>query len=221
MSDSAREGILQRDKETLAIVPKIPMGLLSPEMLEKIAQTAKKYNIPVLKITSAQRIALVGIKKEDVEKVWHELEMEIGFPVGACLHYVQACPGTEACRLAQRNSLAMAQTLDELLSQMEIPAKTKVGISGCPLSCGEGFVRDIGLFGKKDAGWTVIIGGNSGKNARIGDVLAEDLSDEDTVALIKKLADYYTANAKGRERMYRFVPRIGIETIRDAIGVVN
>lgn len=221
MADSAREGILQRDKETYAIVPKIPMGMLTPQILEKIASVAKKYNIPALKITSAQRIALVGIKKEDVENVWEDLGMEVGYPVGACLHYVQSCPGTEVCRLGQRDSLHMAQKLDELLSQMNIPAKTKVGVSGCPLNCGEGFVRDIGLFGKKETGWTVIIGGNSGRNTRIGDVLAEDLSEEKTIDLINRFAQFYIANAKGRERLYRFVPRIGIEEIKKELGLVH
>src|SRR5690554_1586096 len=111
MADTARGGILQRDKETYAIVPKISMGLLTPEILEKIASTAKKYNVPIIKITSAQRIALVGIKEDEVEKVWKDLELEVGYPVGACLHYVQSCPGTTTCRLAQRNSLEMAQKL--------------------------------------------------------------------------------------------------------------
>lgn len=220
MADTGREGILQRDKETYAIVPKIPQGILTPEILEKIASVAKKYNIPVVKITSAQRIVLVGIKKEDIEKVWEDLGLEVGYPVGACLHYVQSCPGTEACRLAQRNSLVMAQKLDELLSQMNIPAKTKVGVSGCPLNCGEGFVRDIGLFGKKDTGWTLIIGGNSGLNTRIGDILAQDLSDDEAFDLVKRLAEFYSTNAKNRERLYRFVPRIGIAEIKKALGLL-
>lgn len=218
MTDTARGGILQRDKETYAIVPKVSMGLLTPEYMEGIAKTARKYNIPVIKITSAQRIALVGIKKEDIENVWHDLNMEVGYPVGACLHYVQSCPGTEACRLAQNNSLTMAQKLDELLGNMDLPAKTKVGVSGCPLNCGEGFVRDIGLFGKK-TGWTVIIGGNSGLNARVGDVLAENLSEEEALNLVKKFAEFYIANAKNRERLYRFVPRIGIAEIKRELNL--
>jgi len=219
MADMAREGILQRDKETYAIVPKTPMGILNPETLEKVAEVAKKYNIPIVKITSAQRLALVGIKKDDIEKVWEDLGLEVGYPVGACLHYVQSCPGTEVCRLGQRDSLAMAQKLDDLLSNTSLPAKTKVGVSGCPLNCGEGFVRDIGLFGKKDSGWTIIVGGNSGLNARIGNVLAEKLSDEDAFELIKRFAEFYNANAKGRERLYRFVPRIGIEEIQKELNI--
>jgi NAD(P)H-nitrite reductase large subunit len=110
----------------------------------------------------------------------------------------------------------MAQQLDELMQNIDFPAKVKIGVSGCPLNCGEGFVRDIGLFGKKD-GWTVIIGGNSGLNARRGDVLAENLSDEEALNIIKKFAEYYNSNTNTKERLYRFVPRVGLEEIKKAI----
>lgn len=219
MVDTARRGILQRDKETYAIVPKIPMGIITPENLDKISFVAKKYNIPILKITSGQRIALVGIKPEDVENIWNDLGMEVGHPVGDCIHFVQACPGTEVCRLGQRDSLTMGQKIDQLLSNMDIPAKTKVGVSGCPLSCGEGHVKDIGLFGKRDKGWTILIGGNSGLNACVGEILAADLSDEEALELLEKFATYYKENAKKKERLYRMVKRLGIDTIKQNLGL--
>ena len=61
--------ILQRDKETYAIVPRTPVGLVTPDDLEALAGVARKYNIPVIKITSGQRFALVGLKKEDVDNI--------------------------------------------------------------------------------------------------------------------------------------------------------
>ena len=42
---------IQRDKETYAIVPKTPLGLIAPELMETIADVAIKYNIPIIKIT--------------------------------------------------------------------------------------------------------------------------------------------------------------------------
>lgn len=221
INDSARGGIVQKDKNTVAIVPKLPAGILTPEILEKLAQVTRKYHIPVVKITSAQRIALVGIQPDDVEAVWQDLGLEVGYPVGDAIHYIQTCPGTETCRLGQRDSLDMAQRLDDAIAPLTIPAKTKIGISGCPLSCGEGAVRDIGLFGKKATGWTVTIGGNSGLNARIGETLAKDLDEDAAVSLVVRLLQYYQANAKGKERMYRFVPRVGLDVIKEALGITE
>ena len=55
--------VLQRDKETYAVVPHMPGGLVTPAALRKIADVAEKYNAAALKITSAQRLAIVGLKE--------------------------------------------------------------------------------------------------------------------------------------------------------------
>lgn len=218
MSKEPRGAILQRDKKTYAIVPRIPMGVLTPEILEKLAQVARKYNVRIVKITSGQRIALVGIKPEDVENVWNDLGMEVGPAEGLCVHYVQACPGTETCKFGQRDSLGLAAKIEKIYVGKEgyLSAKTKLGISGCRLCCAESYLRDIGAFAAPE-GWTVIVGGNSGGRPRIGDVIAEKLSDDEALALIEKCLDYYSKNARPRERMPRFIQRIGIEEFRKAV----
>jgi len=142
--------ILQRDKETYAIVPRTPVGLVTPDDLEALAAVARKYNIPVIKITSGQRFALVGLKKEDVDSIWQELGMDVGKATELCLHYVQACPGTAVCKFGVQDSLGLGTEIESFFTEMELPAKVKIGISGCPFCCGESFVRDIGIFGKKN-----------------------------------------------------------------------
>jgi len=59
---------------------------------------ARRYNIPVIKMTSGQRMVLVGIKEEDAEAIWNELGMTVGQATAPCVHYVQACPGTAVCK---------------------------------------------------------------------------------------------------------------------------
>ncbi len=216
MADEPRGAILQRDKETYAIVPRTPMGLITPDILENIAKVARKHEIPIIKITSAQRLALVGMKPEIVDEVWQELGLEVGPAVGLCVHYVQACPGTTVCRFGMQDSLGLAGELEKMFVGMEMPAKTKIGISGCPMNCSEGYVKDFGAFGKK-SGWTVIFGGNSGARPRIGDVIAENISSEEVVALAKKCFEYYAANANNKERTARFIERIGIEEFKKAV----
>ncbi|MEW5952488.1 MAG: NAD(P)/FAD-dependent oxidoreductase [Bacillota bacterium] len=213
MSDVPRGAILQRDKETYAIVPKTLMGLVTPDILENIAHVARKHQIPIIKITSAQRFALVGIKPETVEDVWNDLNMEQGKAVELCLHYVQACPGTAVCRFGVQNSLGLGQKLDQLLGHMEMPAKAKIGISGCPMCCGESYVRDLGIMGKK-SGWTLIFGGNAGARPRVGDVIAEGLTDEQALDLTQKCFDYYIAEGKKKERASKFIERIGLEEFK-------
>ncbi|HBE45053.1 MAG TPA: sulfite reductase, assimilatory-type [Deltaproteobacteria bacterium] len=216
MPEELKGAFIQRDKQTYAIVPRTLMGLVTPDILERIAQVARKHQIPIIKITSAQRMALVGIKPESVNQIWEELGMGIGPAVEICVHYVQACPGTTVCRFGVQDSLDLGGKLEELFVGMELPAKAKIGISGCPMNCGEGYVRDFGAFGKK-SGWTVMFGGNSGGKPRIGDIIAENLSTEEVIELAKKCFDYYRKNAKQKERTARFIERVGIEEFKKAV----
>jgi NAD(P)H-nitrite reductase large subunit len=208
--------ILQRDKETYAIVPRTPVGLLTPDDLEALAGVARQYNIPVIKITSGQRFALVGLKKEDVDSVWQELNMDVGKATELCLHYVQACPGTAVCKFGVQDSLGLGTEIEAFFTEMELPAKVKIGISGCPFCCGESFVRDIGILGKKN-GWTFIVGGSSARRPRIGDILTENLSKKEVIDLTRRTLEYYRDKSKKKQRMARFIDRIGIENFKDAI----
>ena len=216
MSEALDGAILQRDKETYAIVPRTPVGMLTPEILENIARVARKFEIPVIKITSGQRIVLVGLKKEDVDAAWQELNLDVGRATELCLHYVQACPGTAVCRYGMRDSLGVGTRIEETLAGMELPAKLKIGVSGCPMSCGESQVRDIGLVGSKK-GWTLYFGGNAGSRVRAGDKLAGELDDDAAIAMVVRLAEFYRDNGKKRERTARFVERLGVEAVREAV----
>ena len=217
MSDiNPRGAILQRDKKTYAIVPRTPAGLVSSEILAAISSVVRKYNIPITKITSGQRLALIGLRREEVDKVWQDLKMEIGPAVELCVHYVQACPGTEVCKFGVRDSLGLGLKLEKLYVGMDLPAKVKIGVSGCPFCCAESYVRDIGLIGKKK-GWIVTFGGNSGGRPRIGDVIAEDVSDVETAALVRRCLEYYRDNVDKKLRTARFVEKTGIDTIKQAL----
>jgi NAD(P)H-nitrite reductase large subunit len=216
MPEIPEGAIRQRDKRTYALVPRMPVGVVTPEMLESIARVARKYGAPAVKITSGQRIALVGIEPEKVMDAWNELNAEVGPAQEPCVHYVQACPGNDWCRYGLQDSLGLGMRLEKLFVGMQLPAKAKMGVSGCHFNCSEGWVRDFGAFGKKK-GWTLVVGGNSGRKPRIGDMIAEDIDDDSVVALARKYLEFYAANGKNKERTHRFVARVGIEEVRKAL----
>lgn len=217
-NDNIPGAILQRDKKSFAIVPKSPTGIITPEELDKISAVAKKYDIPAIKITSGQRIALVGIEEDDLDDIWSELDMPKGKvkPTEKSLHYVQACPGIAACKYGAQDAIGMGQEMDRVFADRILPAKVKIGISGCSFSCGESMVRDIGLLGKK-SGWSLVIGGNAARRPRIGDIVAERLSKEEVITLAERYLDFYCLHGKDKERSARFCERLGIERIQQAI----
>ncbi|WP_147819373.1 NAD(P)/FAD-dependent oxidoreductase [Salidesulfovibrio onnuriiensis] len=210
--------ILQRDKKTYAIVPRTPVGIVTPRQLRALAAVVERYEVPVVKITSGQRMTLVGMEEDAIPKIWADLEMEIGRATELCLHYVQACPGNQVCKFGLRDSLGFGMELEEEFLGMDLPAKVKIGVSGCPLCCGESRVRDLGLIGKK-SGWTVVMGGNAGNRVREADVIAEDLTREEAKALVRRLMEFYRENGNKRERTAKFMDRVGLDTVKAGVGL--
>lgn len=215
-SETPRGAILQRDGETWAIVPRTPVGIITPEVLDALNTVVRKYAIPIVKITSGQRIALVGVKAEEVESIWKDLGTLAGQAVELCVHFVQACPGTSVCKFGVQDSLGLGLELEKLYVGMELPAKVKMGVSGCPFCCASSLVRDLGVIGKK-TGYSVAFGGHPGGKPRIADLVAEDLDAAQVVDLVRKLLEHYRDNAKKKERCARFVERVGIEAIKAAV----
>jgi len=218
LNDGEKGVVIQRDRKTYAVGPHIPCGVVTPEVLRKIADVAEKYQCQALKITSAARIALVGIEEKDVDAVWTDLGMEPAKMVGICVRSVKACPGTSFCKRGQQDSLGVGMLLNEKYHGLEVPGKMKMGVSGCPNQCAETSFKDIGLVGTPK-GWRVLVGGNGGTKARIADLLAQGRSTEEALELIDKILDYYRDNAKPKERMGRMIDRLGLEAMQGALGL--
>jgi len=216
LKDGEKGVILQRDKKTYAVAPHFTCGVITPADLRKLADVAEKYNCAAVKITSAARIALVGIAEDDVDKVWNDLGVAPGHAVGLCVRSVKACPGTTFCRLGQQDSLGMGTKLDEIYHGMELPSKTKIGVSGCNNQCAETCIKDIGLVGKK-GGWTLMVGGIGTGRPRLSQMLAENLTDDEALALIDKVVSFYKENAKKLERIGKLLDRIGIDAMKTAV----
>ena len=207
--------ILQRDKETFAIAPHIPGGIIDPAGLRRIADVAEKYNAKVLKITSAQRIAIVGIDPKDIDAAWNDLGMKAGAAIGLCVRSIKICPGTTFCKRGQQDSVGVGLKLDQIYHGMQLPWKFKIGVSGCANSCAEPAVKDIGLIGMSK-GWKLLVGGSSGVKPRLGLVLAENLSDEAVLALIDKIIQYYKDHAK-KQRLGEFIEEISFDKFKQDI----
>jgi NAD(P)H-nitrite reductase large subunit len=209
--------VLQRDKKTYAVAPHIPGGIIfDVNVLRKIADVAEKYGAQALKLTSAQRIAIVGIEEDKIDEVWEALGMDKGHAVGLCVRSVKICPATHFCKRAQQDAVSIGLELDKKYHGMQLPSKFKMGVSGCLNSCSESAVKDLGLIGTPK-GFTVLIGGNAGVRARIADVLQENVPAESVLELVDKVVLYYKENGKNYERMGNMIQRLGLEKVKQDI----
>ncbi|WP_298039906.1 NAD(P)/FAD-dependent oxidoreductase [uncultured Desulfuromonas sp.] len=205
--------IVQRDKETYAIAPHIPGGLTEPAQLRRIADVAERFGAQALKLTSAQRIAIVGLPEEKLDQIWEELGEKPGAAIGMCVRSVKICPGTTFCKRGQQNSVEVGLELDRKYHGMELPWKFKMGVSGCPNDCGEVCIKDVGLIGSPK-GWNVMVGGNGGGRPRLSFKLMEHVpSDEEALKVVDHIVTWFKAKDR-RCRLGKFVEEMGIEAFK-------
>lgn len=207
--------ILQRDRQTYGIAPHIPGGFTDTATLRKICDVADKYALDI-KITSAQRIAMFGIKEEDLDAVWADLAETPGAAIGLCVRSIKICPGTQQCKRAVLDSASLGLKLDKIYHAMELPNKMKMGVSGCLLSCSESGVKDIGIVGH-NKGWRIFVGGNAGPRPRLGDMLVDNVqTEEEVLEIVAKVVEVYK-NDPQQGRLGKLVEQMGIEAFRVAV----
>lgn len=209
--------IPQRDGQTYAVAPHIPCGLLTPDLLRRVADVAEKYQVKVIKITGATRLAFIGLKEEDIEGVWEDLKLDKGAAVGLCIRSIRTCPGNTYCKIGQQDALGLGLKLDAAYHGRQLPGKFKMAVSGCHLSCSESWVRDIGLIGRKD-GWALVIGGNVGASPRIAQEIADKLDDEGAMVAVEKVIEVYIREAQKGERLGKMIDRVGLEPFKAALA---
>src|SRR5512138_1642263 len=119
---------LQQDKETYAIAPHIPGGITDTATLRKICDVADKYRVQAIKLTSAQRIALIGVREEELDNIWADLAEPQGAAIGLCVRSVKICPGTSYCKRGVQDSVSLGLKLDAIYHAMNLPNKLKMGV---------------------------------------------------------------------------------------------
>lgn len=204
---------IQKDG-TYSVVPRIYGGVTSADELKRIADAAVKYKVPMVKFTGGQRIDLLGVKKDDLPKMWQDLGMPSGHAYTKSFRTCKSCVGTDFCRYGVGDSIALAQKLERRFQGVESPHKMKLATAGCPRNCSEAYVKDIGAVAIEGGQWEIYIGGAAGGSIRKGDLLCTVDSHEDVMKLTGRFMQYYREHGKYLERTYHFLERIGIEQIR-------
>ena len=204
---------IQRDG-TFSVVPQILGGVTTPAQLRTIADVAEKYGLETIKITGGQRLDLLGVRKEDLPKVWADLGMPSGYAYGKSMRTVKTCVGTDYCRFGLGDSTALGIAIERRFQGIEAPAKLKMAVVGCPRNCAEAYVKDVGVVAVGEDRWEVWVGGAAGASVRKGDLLATVSSPEEVLTLIGRFVQLYREWGNWLERTYDFVPRLGVERLQ-------
>ncbi len=203
---------IQRDG-TYSVVPRMYGGVTTPDELLRIAEVAKRYDVPMVKVTGGQRIDLLGVKKEDLPAVWEELDMPSGFAYAKAVRTVKTCVGSTFCRFGTRDSIGLGIRIERTFENLWTPAKVKMAVNGCPRNCAESLIKDVGLIAV-DKAWEIYVGGNGGVHVRTGDLLATVEDDDEAIEIIAAFLQLYREQGDYNQRTSAWVEKMGIEWVR-------
>lgn len=206
---------IQKDG-TYSVIPRIYGGVTSPAELKKIATVAEKYDVPLVKFTGGQRLDLFGVKKEDLPKIWEELDMPSGHGYGKALRTVKTCVGSTFCRFGTQDAIGMGIRMEKAFERISTPAKVKFAVSGCPRNCAEATVKDLGVVAI-DGGWEIYVGGNAGVKVRASEFLCTVKTEDEVIEWTAAYLQYYRENANWNERTANWIERVGLASVVKAL----
>jgi sulfite reductase (ferredoxin) len=199
-------------------------GRLNPQELHKLASLSEEYGDGQLRATIGQNIVLVNIPNEKVQKVVEEITA-LGLQVEPTMFFrgAVACTGTEFCKLAISETKAfnkwLVAELEERLPSFD--QQFRLHVTGCTNSCGQSWIADIGLEGKKikkdgklvDA-FYFCVGGALGEYAGIARQIGYRAAAEDCPEAIERLLRGYLAARTEGESIRSYFRRTSDDDLR-------
>ncbi|ROH87173.1 NAD(P)/FAD-dependent oxidoreductase [Pseudomethylobacillus aquaticus] len=206
---------IQKDG-TYSVIPRMYGGVTSPDQLRKIADVADKYAVPMVKVTGGQRIDLLGISRENLPKVWADLDMPSGYAYGKSIRTVKTCVGSEFCRFGTQNSTQLGIDIEKAFDHMWAPHKVKFAVSGCPRNCAESGIKDVGIIGV-DSGWEIYVGGNGGIKTEVAQFLCKVKTAEEVIEYSGAFIQIYREEARYLDRTVHWIERVGLDSVKQRI----
>jgi sulfite reductase (ferredoxin) len=203
-------------------------GRITPQQLRSAADLADRYADGQVRTTTMQNLLIVNVPQRDAATVAHELEVA-ALPVQASVFArgTVACTGSEFCKLALTETKGFARWLTQELEERlpDFEEQLRLNITGCPNSCGQHWIADIGIEGKKikvdgrmvDA-YYFCIGGGVGQFASIARPVGYRCAASDVPDAIERLLAEFNERRGPGENLRRFLARHSNEEIRSILA---
>jgi len=214
----------QRQNGLVYVGASVLRGRITPQQLRTAADLADRYADGHIRTTTMQNLLIVNVPQRHAAAVAHELEVA-ALPVQASVFArgTVACTGSEFCKLALTETKGFARWLTHELEERlpDFQEQLRLNITGCPNSCGQHWIADIGIEGKKikldgrmvDA-YYFCIGGSVGQFASIARPVGYRCAASDVPDAIERLLAGFEERRESGENLRRFLARHSNEDIR-------
>ena len=199
----------------------------------RFVRWARTYGNGEIMLTNRQNLELRYVKDSNVQSLLEEIR-EAGYPTEGHEHLpdMVACVGTTQCNLAVSDTPNTYRALyAELASDKalwEEVGSLRIHMNGCPNSCAQHWIADIGLRGMREQeeegsseGFGIFIGGKLSGGGHIAEHLC-DVSSEQMVSVIRQLLEFYVENRKNKKQKFGdFVREIGAKSLIQKLGPIS
>ncbi len=214
----------------------VPVGRLNSRELIELARVSKKYGNGELRTCTTQNIIIPNIPHKKIDEMLKEEILKTFSPQPkSFIGYAVSCTGSEYCNFALVETKAKIKEIAAYLDdQIELDVPVRMSAVGCPSSCGQRHIADIGLQGSKlktkESGmveaFEVYVGGTLERDeACFNQKLIGRIPVSRIQEVLKDLLLFFKEEKNTGESFYYFVQRVGIEAVQEkldeALFVVN
>ena len=215
----------QRQAGYAAVIVRVNQGNLTGDQFRGIARIASTAGDGTVRVTIEQNLLLTFIPLGRLAQVYAALgEIGLGDSGAREIDDVVTCPGAYSCNLALTKTMNLGAALSEVAREYDDPLVKRLAIkaSGCPNSCGQHWIGDIGFYGnaRKIEGrevpyYQMLLGGGFDDEGVVRFGLAiQSVPARLAPQALKRVLDHYIAHREPGETFRQYVLRHKVETFR-------
>ncbi|MGA9670729.1 MAG: NirA family protein [Terracidiphilus sp.] len=209
----------QRQSDLHYIGISVPVGRLPAQQMHALAEVAERFGSSELRLTVWQNLLIPNIPTGHLEQALAAVRVAgLHHTAGTVLSGTVACTGNRGCRYAASDTKTHAVELADLLdSRFKIEQPVNLHVTGCPHSCAQHYIGDIGLLGTKVAGeegYQVFLGGGSDQDQGLARELMAAIPYSKLPPIMERLFTAYMERRNVSETFLEFSRRHGIAELR-------
>lgn len=220
----------QKQQGFSSVEVKVSRGDLKPEQFRGLANIMREYCGGYARTTVGQNIVLRWVRDESLYEVYRALrELDLADLGAQTITDVVSCPGTDSCKLGITSSMGLNRAIQEKVEVMDItdPLTKKIHIkmSGCPNSCGQHHIANIGFHGaamkvgpQQLPAYHMFIGGNyDNGDLRMATQLKVRLPAKRAPEAVERVVQLYERERVAGETFNAYFDRVGSDPFEKAI----
>lgn len=195
----------------------LPAGQITPQQMTTVAELSENYGSGDVRLTVWQNLVIPNIPAQDLDTVIKAiLRAGLDYRQSHVTSGIIACTGNQFCKFSSTDTKGHAVQLGKYLEKrVQLDQPINIHFTGCPHSCAQHYMGDIGLLGCKTRdgaeAYHVLVGGGFGTNKACGRQIFQAMAVDELYSSVERILKMYLAHRLGSETFQQF-------TVRQEVG---